>query len=440
MNSVPQMTRRGFLQAGLVSFGGPMLSHLLRSEAQAGMSPTGDRRSVLLVFQPGGPSQIDMWDMKPDSPIEYRGEFSTIPTNVPGYRVCELMPRLAQMCDKLSILRSVHHTMTDHGEGTHIAMTGYAPIRNIRSSGQQAPSIGSIVSRELGWRAGLPGYIAVDRAMGFGRSAYLGIAHDPFETFGYPGLANFRVRNLRPAEGVAPERADSRRAIVERFDTLRRDADNSGAMASMDTFRRQAFELATSPQVQEAFDLSREPQTLRDRYAPLGTTASTAGQSMLLARRLIERGARFVTVRTTYAAPWDSHEKNFPAHRGNIPGYDHTISALLDDLDARGLLETTLVIICGEFGRTPRINNLGGRDHWPTCYTCVLAGAGVRRGAIVGASDRLGELPRERPIPYQDVLATMYHVLGIDYTKTYLNEANRPVAIINYGEPIREIL
>src|ERR1700740_903319 len=152
---MPQLTRRGFLQAGLVSFGGPMLAQLLRSDAQAGASPNAARRSVILLFQSGGPSQIDMWDMKPDSPIEYRGEFSTIPTNIPGYRVCELMPRLSQMCDKLSILRSVHHTMNDHGEGTHIALTGYAPIRNIRSSGQQAPSIGSIVSSELGWRAGL---------------------------------------------------------------------------------------------------------------------------------------------------------------------------------------------------------------------------------------------------------------------------------------------
>src|SRR5689334_4174375 len=166
MISVPHLTRRGFLQAGLVSFGGPMLANLLRGEAH-GASPTTDRRSVIFLFQSGGPSQIDMWDMKPDAPIEYRGEFSTIPTNVTGYRVCELMPRLARMCDKLSILRSVHHTMTDHGEGTHIALTGYAPIRNIRSSGQQAPSIGSIVSRELRWRAGLPGYIAVERAMGF---------------------------------------------------------------------------------------------------------------------------------------------------------------------------------------------------------------------------------------------------------------------------------
>lgn len=436
MLSLPQLTRRGFLQAGLVSFGGPMLAQLLRCDARAGVSPSADRRSVLLLFQAGGPSQIDMWDMKPDAPIEYRGEFSTIPTNIPGYRVCELMPRLSQMCDKLAILRSVHHTMTDHGEGVHIAMTGYAPIRNIRSSGQQAPSIGSIVAKELGWRAGLPGYIAVDRSIGFGRSAYLGIANDPFETFGYPGLPNFRVRNLRPAEGVAPTRADSRRAIVEQFDTLRRDADTSGAMASMDTFRRQAFELATSPQVQDAFDLNREPQAVRERYGP----RSTAGQSMLLARRLVERGARFVTIRTDYKDPWDSHENNFPAHRGNIPGYDHTISALLEDLDVRGLLETTLVIICGEFGRTPRINGRGGRDHWPSCYTVVLTGAGVRRGVILGASDNLGELPRERPIPYQDVLATMYHLLGIDYTKSYLNEANRPVAIINYGEPIREIL
>lgn len=436
MIPVPRMTRRGFLQAGLVSFGGPTLANLMRHDARAGVSAAADRRSVILLFQAGGPSQIDMWDMKPDSPIEYRGEFSTIPTNIPGYRVCELMPRLAQMCDKLSILRSVHHTMNDHGEGVHIAMTGYAPIRNIRSSGQQSPSIGSIVSSELGWRDGLPGYIATGRGIEFGRSAYLGSAHDPFETFGYPASASFRVRNLRPADGIPTVRADNRRAVLQQFDTLRRDADTTGAMESMDTFRRQAYELATSPRIQEAFDLSREPERIRERYG----RSSTAGQSMLLARRLVERGARFVTVHSTYGVPWDSHENNFPAHRNNIPAYDHTISALLEDLESRGLLEQTLVMSCGEFGRTPRINNKAGRDHWPSCYTCVLAGGGVRRGVILGASDNLGELPRERPIAYQDVLATMYHLLGIDYTKNYLNEANRPIAIVNYGQPVREIL
>lgn len=430
------LSRRGILRAGAVSFGGLALANLLKHEAAANVSRAADKKSVIFLVQKGGPSQIDMWDMKPDAPLEYRGEFASTGTDIPGYRICDMMPKLATMCGKLAILRSVHHTMTDHGEGMHIHMTGYAPIRNIRSSGQQAPSIGSIVSKELGWRAGLPGYIAVGKEIGFGKSTYLGIEHDPFETFGYPASDGFRVRNLKSAEGLKPERAVNRRAMLEKFDTLRRDADVSGALGAMDTFRRQAFELATSPTVQEAFDLSKENAETRERYG----RKSTAGQSMLLARRLVERGARFVTVATDYEDPWDSHENNFTAHRRNIPGYDHTISALLDDLDARGLWDQTLVVCAGEFGRTPRINGKAGRDHWPTCYTTILAGGGVKRGIILGASDALGELPKERPIGIQDVYATIYHILGIDYTKSYQNEANRPVQIINYGEPIREIL
>lgn len=430
------LSRRGFLRAGAVSFGGAALANLLACEAASGASPTADKKSVVFLVQKGGPSQIDMWDLKPDAPLEYRGEFSSIASDIPGYRVSELMPKLSQMCAKLAILRSVHHTMTDHGEGMHICMTGYAPVRNIKSSGQQAPSLGSVVSKELGWRAGLPGYIAVGREIGFGKSAYLGIAHDPFETFGYPAADTFRVRNLRSADGLAPARVTNRREMLERFDTLRRDADNSGAIGAMDTLRRQAFELATSPQVQEAFDLGQEDVATRERYG----RKSTAGQSMLLARRLVERGARFVTVATDYEKPWDSHEDNFTAHRRNVPGYDETVSAFLEDLEKRGLWDQTLVVCGGEFGRTPRINAKAGRDHWPTCYTTILAGGGVKRGVILGSSDALGEFPKERPIDIQDVYATMYHILGIDHTKCYLNEANRPVAILNYGEPIREIL
>lgn len=428
--------RRGFLKAGAVTFGGCLLENLLRGEAARGASPQADKLSVIFLMQKGGPSQLEMWDMKPEAPVEYRGEFGSIPSNLPGYRVGELMPKLSQMCDKLTILRTVHHTMTDHGEGQHIAMTGYAPIRNIRASGQQAPSLGSIVSKELGWRAGLPGYIAVMNELGFGRASYLGVAHDPFETFGYPSSDSFRVRNMRAADGIAAARADNRKTLLERFDTLRRDADTAGAIGAMDTFRQQAFDLALSPQVQEAFAIEKEDPRLRERYG----RRSGAGQSMLLARRLVERGARFVTVSTDYEKPWDSHEDNFTAHRRNVPGYDHTVSALLEDLEARNLLERTLVICSGEFGRTPRINAKAGRDHWPTCYTTILAGGGVKRGFILGTSDPLGELPKERPIGIQDVYATMYHLLGIDYTKSYLNEANRPVQIINYGEPIREIL
>ncbi len=436
MISLPRLTRRGFIQAGAVAFGGAMLENLLRSGAAAGVSPSADKLSVIVIVQRGGPSQLDMWDMKPEAPLEYRGEFSSIPTNLPGYRVCELMPQLAQMCDKLTILRSVHHTMSEHSQGLHTIMTGYAPVRNPAASGQQAPSMGSIVSKELGWRAGLPGYIAVMNELGFGRAAYLGVAHDPFETFGYPTSSEFRVRNLRPADRVTAARAASRRTMLDRFDSLRRDADNTGAIGAMDTFRQQAYDLALSPQVHDAFDLEKEDPRIRERYG----RKSSAGQSMLLARRLVERGARFVTVATEYGIPWDSHNDNFTAHRNNIPGYDSTHAALFEDLEARGMLENTLVISSGEFGRTPRINAKAGRDHWSSCYTTILAGAGVKRGLVLGSSDALGERPKERPIDIQDLHATIYQLLGIDFTKSYLNEANRPVQIINYGRPVEEIL
>jgi uncharacterized protein (DUF1501 family) len=244
------------------------------------------------------------------------------------------------------------------------------------------------------------------------------------------------VRNLRPAENVKTDRVATRRAMLQRFDTIRRDADASGAIEAMDTFRRQAFELATSPSVQDAFDLSKEDQKTRERY---GKT-SNSGQCALLGRRLIERGARFVTVNVSFEKPWDSHDDNFTAHRLNVPGYDNVVSAVIDDLQERGLLETTLVIVAGEFGRTPRINSKAGRDHWCSCYTVVLAGGGVKQGAILGQSDALAELPKERPISHQDVLATMYHLLGVDFSRSYLNEANRPVQVLNVGQPIKEIL
>lgn len=428
-----QITRRGFVRAGAVSFGGAALANLLQHEAAAATAPAADKLSVIFLWQPGGPSHLDMWDMKPDAPLEYRGEFTSIPTNLGDYRVCEFMPKLAQMCDKLAILKSVYHNMNEHSQGSHAVLTGYAPTKG--DPDQEAPCCGSIVAKELGWRAGLPGYIAVQQALGHGRAGYLGVANNPFETFGYPTSPGFRVRNLRP-ENLKPDRIESRRAMLEKFDTIRRDADATGAIGAMDTFRRQAFELATSPQVQEAFDLNKEDDATRERY----DKKSGPGQGALLARRLVERGARLVTVNMSFAVPWDSHVDNFTAHRRNVPMYDHTVSALIEDLDQRGLLDQTLVIVGGEFGRTPRINEKAGRDHWPSCYTTVLAGGGVKRGIIVGSSDALAELPKDRPISHQDVLATMYHLQGIDYTKSYLNEANRPVQILNYGQPIHEIL
>ena len=425
-------SRRSFLAAGAAVFGGPALADLLRREAAAGV-PVADKRSVIVIFQAGGPSHLETWDMKPDAPIEYRGEFKSIPTNLPGYRIGEYIPHLARICDRLAILRSVYHDQTEHGQACHTYLTGYRPTKN--DPGNEFPSCGSIISKTLGPReGGVPAYVATMQSLPSGNAGYLGIAHNPFQTFGYPTSPSFRVRNLQLPDGVDARRLDDRRAMLRRFDALRREADSTGALEGMDAFSRQAFDLVSSTKVQKALDLNREHPTVRERYG----MKSFGAQSMLLARRLVEGGARFVTVRVD--GQWDSHKDNFPAHRNLLPPFDQAVSALIEDLEARGLLESTLVIIGGEFGRTPKINKDAGRDHWPTCYTTVLAGGGVKGGIVLGESDALGENPKTRPIHHQDVLATMYQQLGIDWKKTFSNEASRPVEILNNGTPIREIL
>jgi hypothetical protein len=426
------MNRRSFLRAGAVFFGGPLLADLLRREA-LGRSAETEKRSVIMVFQAGGPSHLETWDMKPSAPIEYRGEFKSIQTAIPGYRIGEYTPRLAKLCDRLAILRSVYHDQTEHGQACHLSMTGYRPTKN--DPGNEFPSCGSIISKELGPRKGqVPPYVATMRALSSGNASYLGMAHNPFQTYGYPTSPYFRVRNLQLPDGVDPQRLARRRGMLERFDTLRREADATGALEGMDAFTRQAFEMVASPAIQKALDLNYEPPAIRQRYG----AQSFGAQSMLLARRLVEAGARFVTVQAD--GQWDSHKDNFPAHRTLLPPFDHAVSALLEDLEQRGMLQTTLVIIGGEFGRTPRINKDAGRDHWPQVYSTVLAGGGIKGGIVLGESDPLGDNPKTRPIHHQDVLATMYHQLGIDWKKTYYNEAHRPVEILNNGSPITEIL
>ena len=426
------MNRRSFLRAGSLVFGGSLLADLLRLEA-TGQSTAAEKRSVIIVFQAGGPSHLETWDMKPQAPVEYRGEFKSIATNLPGYRIGEYTPRLAKLCDRLAILRSVYHDQTEHGQACHLYMTGYRPTKN--DPGNEFPSCGSIISRELGPRQGqVPPYVATMRALSSGNASYLGIAHNPFQTFGYPTSPSFRVRNLQLPDGVNLGRMERRRQLLQRFDSLRRDVDASGALEGMDTFTRQAFEMVVSPSIQKALDLNQEPKSLRERYG----ANSFGAQSLVLARRLVEGGARCVTVQVD--GQWDSHANNFPAHRNLLPPFDQAVSALIEDLEQRGLLKTTLLVIGGEFGRTPRINKDAGRDHWPSVYSTVLAGGGVKGGIVLGESDALGETPKTRPIHHQEVLATMYHQLGIDYNKTYHNEAQRPVAILDRGKPISEIL
>jgi hypothetical protein len=426
------MTRRSVLKAGVLAFGGLSLADLLRIESRAkseGRSPSD--LSVILIWQGGGPSHLDMWDLKPNAPSEFRGTFNPIASNLAGFEVGEHMPRIARVCDKLSVIRSATHPDSGHESATHFLLTGYPPTNDIPAN--EAPSYGSIVGKELGAKKpGLPPYVAVPRAPRSSAAAYLGVEHNPFEIMGDPNNAGFHVRNLVPPHEISLERLGGRRELLSRFDTIRRDADATGAIEGMDKFARKVFEMTTSPAVRDAFDLSKEDPRMRDRYG-----RHTWGQSTLLARRLVESGVRFVTVDT---GGWDTHGNNFEElKRNHLPRFDQSFSALIDDLDQRGRLESTLVLVWGEFGRTPRINQTAGRDHWPNVFSVVMAGGGIKRGVVVGSSDARAEFPKDRPISPQDILATMYRKLGIDVEKAYVNEADRPVQILNQGKPIDEI-
>ena len=427
------INRRGFLRAGALTLGGMTLSGLLRRQAMAAAAGEAAKDiSVILFWQGGGPSHLDMWDLKPNAPSEFRGIFNPISTSLDGLQVSEHMPRIAKIADKLAVMRSVTHDDSGHGSATHTLLTGYKPTNDIPAN--EAPSYGSIVAKEMGARVeGFPAYVAVPTAPRSTAAAYLGVAYNPFETQGDPNSPDFSVQNLKVPNGLTLDRLENRRALLGHFDTLRRDIDSSGLIGGMDAFAQQAYNIVTSPKVQAAFDISKEDDKTRDLYG-----RTTWGQNTLLARRLIESGVRFVTVDV---GGWDTHANNFETLKNKkLPQFDQAYAALIEDLDRRGQLDRTLVLNWGEFGRTPRINKDAGRDHWSNVFSVVMAGAGLKRGIVVGESDARAEFPKERPISPQDVLSTMYHQLGINQTKEYTNEAQRPVPILNYGEPIKEII
>ncbi len=426
------ISRRNFLRTGSLAFGGLSLSGLLRQQAMAAEAGglTKDM-SVILFWQGGGPSQLDMWDMKPDAPSEFRGTFNPINTNLNGLQVCEHMPRIAKICDKLTVIRSATHGDAGHESATHTLLTGYKPTNDIPAN--EAPSYGSVVSKEMGPRVdGFPAYMALPTAPKSSAAAYLGVAHNPFETQGDPSKDDFSVQNLKVPGGLTMDRLENRRAILQHFDTLRRDIDSSGVIGGMDTFGQQAYNIVTSPKVQAAFDISKEDPKTRDLYG-----RTTWGQNTLLARRLVEAGVRFVTINV---GGWDTHANNFESLKKKLPDYDQAFAGLIEDLSQRGQLKNTLVLSWGEFGRTPRINKDSGRDHWANVFSVAMAGGGLKEGYVLGESDARAEFPKDKPVSPQDILATMYHQLGIDQTKNYTNEAERPVPILNYGEPIQDII
>jgi uncharacterized protein (DUF1501 family) len=440
------LNRRGFVRAGVLGTAGLSLSGLLRAEAESKPTTAARKPSVIILWMRGGPSHLDMWDPKPDAPAEYRGEFGVSKTNVPGILLSDMLPRCGRIMDRWSIVRSLHHHDAGHSTGDQICFTGYNagpnPDENIH------PSCGSIVSKQLGHLTPeLPAYVMIPRVLPGAGSAYLGVAHKPFETGADPANPGpFRVPNFTLAQGVSFDRVGDRRALLASFDRVRREVDASGQMNALDQFNQQAWNILTSPAAREAFDLDREPAPLRERYGFMPAfdpkAANRCGapawsQRILLARRLVEAGVRLVTVDLRW---WDTHVKGFESLRlGFLPRFDRAYSALIEDLEARGLLESTLVVAWGEFGRTPRVNNDAGRDHYPNVFSAALAGGPIKGGLVLGESDAKGAFPKSNAKTPQDVLATVYRHLGVDTETQYLNGAGRPIPVLPHGKPLEEL-
>ncbi len=388
--------------------------------------------SVILLWLDGGPSHMDLYDLKPDAPTEYRGLWKPIRTRVPGFDITEMFPRQATVTDKFSVVRSLHHNTGDHfGGGHRMLTTKDMGVSGANNTGK-FPSIGAIVHREVGARRrGMPGYVAVPHASSIGLSPgyfggnFLGATHDPFATGGDPNAANFTVHNLNLTPGLSIEQLEDRRGLSERFDAMTRTVETADVQGSMDRFGHEAFEFISKPRARRAFDVGLEDPKLRDRYG-----RHSWGQSTLLARRLVEAGATFVAV---HFGGWDHHWDLKKGYENYLPLVDAAVASLFEDLDDRGLLEKTLVVLCGEFSRTPKMNDGGnggapgsmgtpGRDHWGDAMFCLMGGGGVKGGRVVGSTDRLGTRPATRPVTPSNIHATVYKVLGMDPTL----QADRP--------------
>ncbi len=439
--------RRSFVKAGVLGAAGLSLSQLLQSEAQATEAGRPTRQtSVIILWMRGGPSHIDMWDPKPDAPVEYRGEFGVMNTNVPGIQLSDMLPMSARIQDKWSIIRSLHHHDAGHSSGDQICFTGYNsgpnPDENLY------PSIGSVVARQIGHQSPqLPPYVMIPRMVPGTGPGYLGMAYKAFETQADPANPGpFRVPNFALPTGVTVEQVGDRRNLLQSFDNIRREIDSSGQMGALDRYNRQAWDILTSSSARTAFDLDAEPQRVRERYGfeaawnpgtPDRCGAPAWSQRILLARRLVEAGVRLVTVDLRW---WDTHVLGFESLRlGFLPRWDRAYSALIEDLQQRGLLDSTLVVAWGEFGRTPRVNNNAGRDHYPNVFSAALAGGGVHGGRVVGASDSRGAFPRVNATRPQDVLRTMYQHLGVDVNVNYTDGSGRPHPVLSSGRVLEEL-
>lgn len=431
------MNRRTFLRVGSLPMFGVSLAQMLAAQASAASS---DRRDVncILLWLDGGISTIDTLDMKPNAPVEYRGEFRPISTNVPGLSVCEHLPNLAQRLDRIGQVRTVVHSGSQHAEACHFMLTGYPQIPDVNAQPVGSvvhPCYGSVVAEQKGWRDGMPPFVQLSRGgIKYHHAGFLGSGYNALHVRSDPNQADFRVEDVSISAEVGLDRVQRRRRMLTALDSLQRDVDrNAGAVFDRNEFYRQAYDLMTSPAAKKAFRIDEEPEKVREKY---GRTME--GQSTLMARRLVEAGVRFVTVEFN---GYDTHDKNFIELRDLLlPKLDVAYSALLDDLRDRGMLENTLVICMGEFGRTPKVNGAAGRDHFPAVNSICFSGAGVKMGTVHGQTSDKCESVVGASNSTHDLAATIYHLLGMDHLKEYRNLDNRPILATDNGHPIKGIM
>ncbi|WP_254512692.1 DUF1501 domain-containing protein [Anatilimnocola floriformis] len=447
------VSRRQLLRVGGAGLLGLNMPGLLRAEKAVPIKARA--KSVIFLFQWGGPSHIDMFDRKPNAPEEYRGPLSGIQTSLVGMETCEQLPELAKRMNQFSIIRTVTHTMKNHNSAGYYALSGHEPPsddQRLRDSLDLYPAYGSVVDRLAPGRSEMPTFVAYPHVIRDGsitpgqHASFLGKAYDPLLFTDDPNSANFKLPELSLPEGLSLDRLHRRREMQKLVDQQAKLLEQSAEVRGFDEYYDRAIQMLTSDKVRQAFDLSAEPAETRDRYG-----RTTYGQGCLLARRLVEAGTKFVTVyfsnsiggRSTTEGGWDTHgfdgTRMYPIVKDyHFPITEKTLPTLMDDLEQRGLLDDTLVVWMGEFGRTPKINANASRDHWPNCYSILLAGAGVKKGFIYGKSDDKAQFPDEHPVKPEDLAATIYHILGIDPNSEIRDRNNRPLFI--GGKPVMEVM
>ena len=427
MNASTSLSRRQLLRVGVGSCLSLSLGQCLSLQAEEGSSaPTPKAKSVIHIFLPGALGQHESWDPKPDAAAEYRGEFGAIRTKVAGMQLCELLSKTAGVADKLTLLRGVWHTESAHERGQMTMLTGWRP-----SPAVLYPSMGSVVSHELGSLKDLPPFVSIPSTPAQAGTGYLSPTFGAFSIGGDPSQPGFTVQDLALPTGVNQSRFETRRSLKEVVDAHHAHLARSGAVEPMGKFYQNAYSMISSPEAREAFNLKAEPNAVRESYGQ-----NLAGQGLLMARRLVAAGVRFVTV--SYGS-WDHHQNLKKGVTDQLPQFDQAYAALIGDLAASGMLEETLVVVSTDFGRTPKMNSAGGRDHWAKCFSVALAGAGVKRGLVHGISDATGAEPMEGAVAAEDLAATIFHLMGISPEKRLMAMGTRPIAI-NGGKVVQDIL